>query len=263
MRSLLHITPLLLALGLAVGAGGDDRRTDHLDVDALIAQLGDRRYARRHSATRELLQRGREAVAALRRAARSPDYEVAWRAQAVLRAQGLLGPREGSEASGSEVDPEDVPRGEVRGTIYFNGTVIRKRFNPDTRRIEFDIGGRRYPVSTLGQLARRYPQVWRQLRTGPTVVVRQQSDQLQWPAVGVRVKPGSPFGLEVTNVMPQSPAAQFGLRVGDRLVAIDGSLILSSEAMTRSFRQIQAGQAFALVVIREDRRHQLLGVRQR
>jgi hypothetical protein len=56
------------------------------DVDDLIGQLGDNAWAKRESATKALTVIGPAAAERLRAAAKSPDAEVAWRAERILAA---------------------------------------------------------------------------------------------------------------------------------------------------------------------------------
>jgi HEAT repeat protein len=57
---------------------------DEASVDALVALLGHKDYAVREDATEKLLAMGGAADAALRKALRSDDAEIRWRAEAIL-----------------------------------------------------------------------------------------------------------------------------------------------------------------------------------
>jgi serine protease Do len=62
------------------------------------------------------------------------------------------------------------------------------------------------------------------------------------------------IGLIVTGVSPGGPAADAGVRVGDRLVAVDGRPISSLEALSRTVEIAPIGQDFRLTVDRAGKR---------
>src|SRR4051812_33021838 len=69
---------------LSTRAADDKAATRPTTTDQLVRNLGHPSSAVRDAATRELWGRGKEAIPALRRAARGPDPEAARRARSVL-----------------------------------------------------------------------------------------------------------------------------------------------------------------------------------
>src|SRR5262245_44625926 len=71
---------LILMVGAAVPAAepkpGDDGTPDHQKATALVKQLGDKRYANREAAAKELIEIGPAAVPALTAGTKSDDQEV-------------------------------------------------------------------------------------------------------------------------------------------------------------------------------------------
>ena len=59
-------------------------------------------------------------------------------------------------------------------------------------------------------------------------------------------------GVVVTEVNPQSPAGNAGLAVGDRIVSIDGRLVINSESLAREVTSHKEGDSFSLQIVRSN-----------
>ncbi len=79
------------------------------------------------------------------------------------------------------------------------------------------------------------------------------------PAGGPAPGPtGLAAGLAVTGVSAASPAAEAGLRVGDRIVSLDGQPITSWEEFSRVVDEAPIGQEFRLTIERAGKRQDVL-----
>ncbi len=58
-------------------------------------------------------------------------------------------------------------------------------------------------------------------------------------------------GALVTEIQPDSPASLSGLETGDRIVAVDGKLLIDAEALQRTLRGQPAGAAIRLSMVRD------------
>src|SRR5262245_66435777 len=87
-RAVLSATAFLaLATGIGIARGDSDSKAKPDRIEALIQQLGDRKYAIREAASKELEMLGKPAFRALRRAAAtSKDPEVRRRAEQTMTA---------------------------------------------------------------------------------------------------------------------------------------------------------------------------------
>ena len=65
-------------------------------------------------------------------------------------------------------------------------------------------------------------------------------------ALGIALDRGPRDGAWVTDVFPNSPADEAGIRAGDEIVAIDGRKVDSAEAVIQTISQKQAGDRIAL-----------------
>jgi len=69
--------------------------------------------------------------------------------------------------------------------------------------------------------------------------------------VGLRVDPNDSLGVRVVRVAPGSPAENAGIQVGDRILAIEGSEMRTSEEITEAVRGMRPGDDVALTIVRE------------
>jgi membrane-associated protease RseP (regulator of RpoE activity) len=70
-------------------------------------------------------------------------------------------------------------------------------------------------------------------------------------ALGIALDQGPRSGAWVTDVFPNSPADEAGIRAGDKIVAIDGDDIRSAEDVMQTISQKQAGDRIALDIDRD------------
>jgi serine protease Do len=75
--------------------------------------------------------------------------------------------------------------------------------------------------------------------------------------LGIELGAGPP-GLTVTGVMPNSPAARAGVRVGDEIKQIDDAVMESDEQIVRTVGGRTAGQTIKLLVHRKDKNVEIL-----
>ena len=84
---------LVVPTGVGISTGGPELTADPERIAKLIRQLGDKRYANREAAGRELEEVGEKALPAVREAISNPDLEVSNRARqtrlGILRRAGL------------------------------------------------------------------------------------------------------------------------------------------------------------------------------
>lgn len=64
--------------------------------------------------------------------------------------------------------------------------------------------------------------------------------------LGVTMDPGGDLGVRVEHVVRTSPAARAGVRVGDRIVAVDGEAVTAPAQVTRRVGARRAGEAVGL-----------------
>lgn len=69
--------------------------------------------------------------------------------------------------------------------------------------------------------------------------------------VGLRVDPNDSLGVRVVRVAPGSPAERAGIQVGDRILAIEGAEMRTSEEITEAVRGMRPGDDLSLTVVRE------------
>lgn len=74
---------------------------------------------------------------------------------------------------------------------------------------------------------------------------------LRRPRLGIRAVPDN--GVRITGFLPGSPVAEAGLKVGDRIVAIDGVKVDSTKSLARELLKHQMGESVQLSVIRPGR----------
>ena len=70
--------------------------------------------------------------------------------------------------------------------------------------------------------------------------------------VGIMYSTAEESRFEISDVLPGSPADQADLRIGDRLVAVDGTPITSSEDLKTAIRRLGPEESITLSVERED-----------
>jgi len=76
-------------------------------------------------------------------------------------------------------------------------------------------------------------------------------------ATEVRRRLNITHGLELTRVVPDSPAGRAGLRAGDILLEIDGTRLDTSKRLVSRLAESRPGHVASLVVLRGGRRHGL------
>ena len=104
---------LFLGLGVPAGADpkpGDDGTPEYARAAELVRRLGDRRYAVRERAARQLFEMGHAAVAALRTGVRADDEEVRARSAALVPRVTAAGWKRRADAYLARPDgPHDLP----------------------------------------------------------------------------------------------------------------------------------------------------------
>jgi serine protease Do len=88
----------------------------------------------------------------------------------------------------------------------------------------------------------------------PVVAELEQHGHLDrgWLGVGVSDDQARP-GVPVTAVEPGGPAARAGLRMGDRILAVDGEPVTSALGLIRAVADIHPGRSARLTVVRRGR----------
>ncbi len=92
--------------------------------------------------------------------------------------------------------------------------------------------------------------------------VAQQLERQGWVshgALGLRVTDGN-GGVTVSEIAPGSSAATAGIRVGDRITAIDGRPTPDTAALVVAVRREPSGQRVVVTVVRGGRNHRLTAV---
>jgi len=69
--------------------------------------------------------------------------------------------------------------------------------------------------------------------------------------VGLRVDPADTLGVRVVKVSPGSPAEAAGIRVGDRILAIEGSEMRTADEITAIVRGMRPGDDISLTILRD------------
>lgn len=90
----------------------------------------------------------------------------------------------------------------------------------DAARAQLDAAAKRY-----GELARQYG--------GADVRYKVEQRLLRKPVIGVVLAPDDNAGVRIAGVTPDSPAAEAGVRSGDRIVAVDGTTIVGAAPEVR------------------------------
>lgn len=70
--------------------------------------------------------------------------------------------------------------------------------------------------------------------------------------VGLRVDPNDTLGVRVMKVAPGSPAETAGIRVGDRILAIEAEEMRTSEEITSIVRGMRPGDEISLTILRDE-----------
>ncbi len=76
--------------------------------------------------------------------------------------------------------------------------------------------------------------------------------------VGLRVDPADTLGVRVMKVAPGSPAEAAGIRVGDRILAIESAEMRTSEEITAIVRGMRPGDEISLTILRDSEIHPLV-----
>ncbi|MEK7316104.1 MAG: S1C family serine protease, partial [Candidatus Eisenbacteria bacterium] len=76
--------------------------------------------------------------------------------------------------------------------------------------------------------------------------------------VGLRVDPADTLGVRVMKVAPGSPAETAGIRVGDRILAIESAEMRTSEEITAIVRGMRPGDEISLTILRDSEIHPLV-----
>lgn len=80
------------------------------------------------------------------------------------------------------------------------------------------------------------------------------SVQEMTPSLREAMKTGNDTGLLVTNVAPDSPADDAGIREEDVIIEFDGKKVEKSEELTKAVRQTEPDKTVNVVVLREGKR---------
>ncbi len=70
--------------------------------------------------------------------------------------------------------------------------------------------------------------------------------------VGLRVDPNDTLGVRVVKVAPGSPAEAAGVRIGDRILAIDAEEMRTSDEITALVRGMRPGDEISLTILRDE-----------
>jgi len=76
--------------------------------------------------------------------------------------------------------------------------------------------------------------------------------------VGLRVDPVDTLGVRVMKVAPGSPAETAGIRVGDRILAMEGVEMRTSEEISAMVRGMRPGEEISLTILRDAEIHPLV-----
>ncbi len=76
--------------------------------------------------------------------------------------------------------------------------------------------------------------------------------------VGLRVDPADTLGVRVMKVAAGSPAETAGIRVGDRILAIEGQEMRTSEEITSIVRGMRPGDEISLTILRDAEIHPIV-----
>jgi serine protease Do len=74
--------------------------------------------------------------------------------------------------------------------------------------------------------------------------------------LGIQMKPAE-NGVTITDVTRRSPASKAGLKVDDKIVAVEGELIDSPDAMQQAMSKTKAGDTITLKIMRGDKEVEL------
>jgi hypothetical protein len=77
------------------------------------------------------------------------------------------------------------------------------------------------------------------------------------PAIGVTVVERGGMGVRVMAVVPNSPAAQAGIRPGDTILEVEGRSVGTAQQLVTLIQQQEAGDTAEFAVIREGREYQV------
>ena len=85
--------------------------------------------------------------------------------------------------------------------------------------------------------------------------LREQAEGTERPeaflGVGLADRTDGGQGAVVTNVNPDTPAADVGVEVGDLVVAVDGATIDGSTGLIAAIRDLEPGDSAELTVVRD------------
>jgi len=79
---------------------------------------------------------------------------------------------------------------------------------------------------------------------------------LKRPRLGIRAK--SDNGVLVLGFVPNSPAAAAGIKLGDRIVALNGTGTMTTRALGKALMAVELGTSVKLSVVREGRKEPML-----
>jgi serine protease Do len=149
---------------------------------------------------------------------------------------------------------ESAPGRALKATVSRDGSRRTLDITPDAGgRVSFD----------------RFPDIGRQVERGLRNLPRDFSFDFEGPILsipmqrsrlGVMLMPldsqladyfGASNGVLVSSVTPDSPAARGGLKAGDVIIAANGKPIENSNDLTRAIREVDAGGALDLRVVRD------------
>jgi S1-C subfamily serine protease len=106
------------------------------------------------------------------------------------------------------------------------------------------------------------------IATPPSVLIALPVDQVSWISkqletygsvprgfLGIRLRrvtvPSESLGVLVSGIVPGGPADSAGVRAGDRILAVDGQEVHTSEQVTAAVQGIRPGETAELTVLRE------------
>jgi hypothetical protein len=257
-------------------------------IGLLIRDLGDRSFQVRERASRELEQRGAQAIPALEEAARSKDMEAQSRAEDILERLGRRPGRRSDQEAGREGWPalNGEPGRPRNPEIEAELLHIQAEVDRMLRELERDDQANRFLGGRHGLVDRRGGRAF-DLEIGSPVILPpgavfgpgsaggrvrlpEESDG-KGGGLGVWVGPADRAlrahlklaegqGVVVFEVEPSSPAAAAGLEVNDIILSFQGKLLAGPGAgrdLARLTAEAPRGKPIPVDLIRRGERRRL------